>query len=114
MNSYILSSIIAITGGFTISTYKEYAIKNGWPIGKLYFSQKGWLTVIALLSIVGGSIELFTIVKWYSAIGLIFISFFLSWLITIIIKSNIQWIAFLLLALSLLIYLIGGAETVKV
>ena len=114
MNTYLISSIIAIIGGFSIGTYKEYAKKYDWPMGKVYITKKVWLAIIALLSIIGGSIELFTIVKWYSAIGLIFLSYFLSWLLTIIFKSNIQWIAFLLLIFSVLIFLIGGVEIIEV
>ena len=114
MNTYILSSIIAIIGGFSIGTYKEYAKKYDWPVGKIYITQKGWLAIIALLSIIGGSFELFVTVQWYFAIGLIFLSYFLNWLLTIIFKSNIQWLAFLLLVSSVLIYLIGGADLVEV
>ncbi len=43
MNTYILSSIIAIIGGFAISTYKEHASKNGWPVSKIYNTKKGWM-----------------------------------------------------------------------
>lgn len=114
MNSYIISSVLAISAGFSISTYPEYAMKQGWPIGKFYFKYKRWIAVISLLAILGGTIELFSVTKWFYAILSVGAGLLLSWVLTVFFKQNVQWIAFVLLIVSLLVFFIGGAEIVEV
>ena len=112
MSSYIISSVMAISAGFLINSYKEYAIKNGWPIGKLYMKHQGWLVTIAIIAILTGSIELFFIAKWYFAILLILLSFVFSAVLTNILKQNTQWIAITILLASIIVYMTFGAELI--
>jgi hypothetical protein len=101
-----------ISAGFSINSYKEYAFKNGWPIGKLYMKHGGWMVTIAIIAILTGIVELFYVTKWYFALLLILLSFVFSGILTKIFKQNTQWIAFIILLASLIVYMILGAEVV--
>lgn len=112
MSNYIISSVMAISAGFSINSYKEYAMKQGWPIGKIYTKYKVWIAYIAIMAMLGGAIELFFVTKWYFALALILFSLILSWFMTMLFKQNIQWLAFIILLVSVFVYMVFGAEVI--
>lgn len=113
MNSYILSSILAIAAGFAMQTYREYAIKQGLPIGKLYLMHHNVVITIAFLAMITGVVELFIIAKFFTALLYIGVGLLFSWILTIIFKHNIQWIAFILLLIAIIVYIVGDAEIIE-
>lgn len=114
MNSSILSSILAIAAGFAMQTYKEYANKQGLPIGKLFLKHNNIVVFIALIAMLTGVVQLFVSAKFLSALLYIGIGLLLSWILTAMLKQNIQWLAFVLLLVAIIVFVIGGAETVTI
>lgn len=96
-----------------MQTYKEYAIKQGFPIGKVYFKHHSTVVFIALIVMLIGVIQLFAFAKFLNALLFIGFGLQLSCVLTALFKQNIQWIAFVLLLIAIFVFMIGGAKTVK-
>jgi len=114
MSGFITSSIMAITSGTMIGSYGEYSKKHGWPIGRFYLVYKISITIIYWFCIVGGSIELFFQTKWYFSLIAIVVSFMLGISLILFFKKNAQWLAFLILIASVLIYGFNGLEIIEI
>lgn len=113
-NSYFISSILALTSGLTIVSYKGYATKQGWAMGKLFESDSNLLKIIALLAILGGFIELFFVVSWYMVIIYAIGAWLLSGAFTAMFRTSTQWLSILMLIASVVIWVAGGMQVVNI
>jgi hypothetical protein len=112
MNSYVISSFLAITAGLIALMYEGVAEKAGWTIGKLFTKYKGWSITIAILIVLSASYELIHIKKFLIAALYFAVAFFLAIVLTSILKHRIQTVAVILLILSTIIWIVGGINIV--
>ncbi len=114
MDTALIGSLMKMIGGLLVITYKDYALKKGWPVGALFASDVSWLTFIGTLSILVGFVELFFLIKWYLAIISSLGVVAASSIIANIFKEKTQYVSILLLIASIVVYSILGASIIRV
>lgn len=95
--------LLLFTAGITIISYKGYAVRKGWPIGNMYYSDSSILKIIGILSMASSLIIAFFYIKWYFVIGGAILSWLISGAITALFRVNTQYVAIIMLLLSFIL-----------
>lgn len=109
----IISSCFAAIAGFLIISYSGFVDKHGYPLSEFYQKYASGLSFLGWILIASAGFQLFSQLKFFSI--LVFIGCFVASTGSIwIFKKHIQWISFLLIIVSILIWVIGGVEIVSI
>lgn len=100
MSNIQLFFLLLYTSGVMIISYKNYAIKNGWPIGRFFQSDSNVLKLIGLLAIFGSTIAAFIFIKWYLVLIGLFVGWVLSANISGLLKKHTQVFSIILILTS--------------
>lgn len=100
MTNIQLFFLSIFTSCVTIISYKGYAQKCGWKIGKLYDSDISFIKIVALVFMASSFIGSIFYIKWYIVLGGSIIAWLFSGAITAIFRFHTQWISILMLILS--------------
>lgn len=106
--------MLAIVAGSIGAKYKRFAERYGWPIGKLFYYHDGWVKVLSIIAIIGGVIESFSLLKFWMGSLSIGLSFLLGWLLIVLFKERVQWIAIICLIASIVVWCAFGFEIMKI
>ena len=112
--------LLAYTSGVTMLSYKVYAHRQGWPVGKLYYlglkfqiTRHGKLIYSTFIEIVGSFLIVvsficsFFFVKWYFVLMGLILGKLISDFIIAIFRSHAQWIAILMLLFSFIFLIVS-------
>ncbi len=92
--------LILYMSGVTIISYKNLAIKKGWSIGSLFYSDSSILKIVGLLAIFGSAISSFFYVKWYNVLVGLIVGWLISRLISSLFTKHTQYLCLLLFLIS--------------
>ena len=90
------SLVTACTAGFIMLSYDELRVQKAWPAGRFYRSNISKL--IGGLSIIGSVGFSIARLSLLYGLGVFVLGFVLGLVLSLIWKSNVQWIAIILLA----------------
>ena len=107
MSNVQLFFLLLYTSGVMIISYKNYAIKNGWPIGRFFQSDSNVLKLIGLLAIFGSTITAFFFIKWYFVIIGLLVGWILSANISNLLKKHAQILSIVMFLLSWIFLIIN-------
>lgn len=95
----LISLFTACVAGIIIISYEFFAYSHGWPVGKL-FKNNIFRFLFGGLSIIGSVWFAISYLSLLLGIGVFIIGWIMAFLITIITKSYVQWVAIALLITS--------------
>ena len=109
MNSFILSSFLAVTAGFIGITYRALAGNKKWPIGNLFQRRSSIILIISGITIISGALEIFHQTKFLTGFFILIGTYISAFIITMISKHHAQIVFFILLIVSAIIWILGGS-----
>lgn len=114
MNTYTVSSILIVLAGFMAMMYRGYAEKYGWAIGSVWYKKESLIGFLVWLAIIPGIIQLIHELNFIKGIGIGAALFFTAPIVLYVFKTHSQYLIYLMIPASLLIWIIGGVETVTI
>jgi hypothetical protein len=87
--------------GFGVMSYKGQALARGWSIGEWFANDASWIKILGFVSWTSAAVMAFRWLNWPLAIGVIVAGVIGAFLLTNILKSMFQWLAVLLIPLSM-------------
>ena len=113
MNPFVISSILIVLAGFIVMSYRQYAEKYGWPIGRIYYTKESWLGFFVWGCVIPGTIQLIHELSFLKGIGITAGLFFIAPIVIYIFKTWVQYLWILMTILSIIIWIVGGAEVIQ-
>lgn len=113
MSFTLVSSILIVISGFIVMSYRQYAEKYGWPVGRMYYTKEKWLGFFVWACVIPGTIQLIHELSFFKGIGITVLLFFISPLVIYIFKTWVQYLWILLTFISLILWIVGGIEVVQ-
>ena len=100
MSLILISSILmSCVAGFVIISYSSFASQKGWPTGKM-FRNNAFVFILGGLSIIGTVIFTIFNASFLWGIGVFALGWLLAFILTFLLKSNVQFVALFLLVFS--------------
>jgi hypothetical protein len=100
MTNIELFFLTLYTSSVTIISYKGYAQKKGWPIGRMFESDSSIIKIIGMLTLFGSAITAFFFIKWYWVFAGLFCGWLLSGMISAIFAKHTQITSLILFIIS--------------
>lgn len=114
MNSFVMSSTLAILAGFIVMSYRQYAERYGWAIGGIYYTKESWLGFFVWACVIPATIQLIFELSFLKGIGITIGLFFIAPVVIYIFKTWVQYLWIVLIILSIIIWMVGGIEVINV
>lgn len=114
MNSFIISSILAVLAGFIVMSYRQYAEKYGWAIGAIYYEKEAWLSILVWACVIPATVQLIFELNFFKGIGLSILLFFIAPILIYLFKTWAQYLWIALIIISVIVWIVGGIEVITI
>jgi hypothetical protein len=75
---------------WVVLSYSSYAERKGWPVGEWFASDTSLIKVASFIGLPGSAIAAAYLARWWSALVVLLVGFFVALLLTKIFKKNVQ------------------------
>ena len=96
--STILFTLLAAFA-WTILAYDSYAERKGWPVGEMFAADTSTIKIASFIGLPGAAIAAAYLAVWWSSIIVIVVGFLVALILTNILRSYIQPVSIVGLAL---------------